>query len=193
MALLVPLILVFVFVIVMTSARSGGRNRLLTKGLLARGLILEANRNFSEVTLGRQRFEMRRLRLDIEVPGSAPYEVTATPLIPRICEALPGAALDVRVDPKNPQNIAIVGPAGSSAWLPVAAAMPGQTWAGPPAVGKGCATAGIVVVTIGMALVLATALGSSHKGSSPAHTTPTHSPPTKPGAHPAVKPGSHAK
>jgi hypothetical protein len=80
---------------------------------------------------------MRNLILDIELPGMAPYEVSVTPMIPRIVEALPGASVDVRVDPKNLQEVLIVGPAGSSAWLPTAAPLmqiggvPAATSSGP--------------------------------------------------------------
>lgn len=96
---------------------------LSTNGVLGRALILQAAATVSgRATVGGQRFEMRNLILDIELPGQAPYEISVTPMIPRIVEALPGASVDVRVDPKSPNDVLIVGPAGSSAWLP--AAMP---------------------------------------------------------------------
>jgi hypothetical protein len=104
---------------------------LSTNGILGRGLILQAAATPSgRATIGGQRFEMRNLILDIELPGMAPYEVSVTPMIPRIVEALPGASVDVRVDPKNLQQVLVVGPAGSSAWLPAAMPLMQQQVAG---------------------------------------------------------------
>jgi hypothetical protein len=123
MVLLLP-IAVFILIVwaVRWSARQANPQRfahdgLLARGLEARGLILQSSSTFTETTLNGQRYELRDLVMDVEVLGQAPYEVSITPMIPRICEATPGAALDLRVDPKNPNNIVIVGPAGSSGWL----------------------------------------------------------------------------
>jgi hypothetical protein len=102
---------------------------------LARGLILRASPVATETTYGGQRYELRDLVLDVEVPGQAPYEVSCTPRIPRICEALPGATLDLIVSRSNPSQIEIVGPLGSSAWL--------GAWSGQPA---GTSTAGCLAV-----------------------------------------------
>ncbi len=100
------------------SARAG-----LGGGLLdGRGIVLWADKTSTKRTIGGLRYEMRAIRLDVEVPGREPYEVSLSPLIPRICEALPGSPLDVRVDPRNPQNVTIVGPSGSIGWMD---AMPG--------------------------------------------------------------------
>lgn len=96
---------------------AGGRDALIARGVSARGLILKASQWSTESAQGLQRFEVRKLLLDVEIPGEAPYEVSVSPLIPRICEACPGAALDLRIDPKNRQNVAIVGPLGTSGWI----------------------------------------------------------------------------
>jgi hypothetical protein len=112
-----------------------------TGGILGRGLILQASSTISgRALVNGQRYEMRALVLDIELPGQPPYEVSVTPAIPRIVEALPGAAVDVRVDPKDPQNVSIVGPAGSSGWLPTAMPLVMPTAIGVPSTssGKGC-------------------------------------------------------
>ena len=63
-------------------------------------------------------FATRRVQLllDIEVPtGWAPYELLhRSPWIPRrLRRGSPGSTLDLRVDPANPNNVAILGPAGS--------------------------------------------------------------------------------
>jgi hypothetical protein len=96
----------------------GARARLIRRGLDAHGIVLSASRYaLASQTVGGQRFEVRTLQLDVEVPGRPPYEVSCKPLIPRICEVYPGSSLDLRVDPRNPQNIAVVGPAGSIGWM----------------------------------------------------------------------------
>ncbi len=83
----------------------------------AQGLILSASTQCGERALGGQRFEVRDLVLDVEIPGRAPYVVSVTAMIPRICEGRPGARLDLTVNPMQPDDVQIVGPAGSSAWL----------------------------------------------------------------------------
>jgi hypothetical protein len=146
------LIVVALFVIT-RAAQRGGRSALLVRGISARGLILSAARTSSDATYGGQRFEVRSLVLDVEVPGSPPYEVSLSTMIPRICEALPGAALDLRVDPSKPNNLVIVGPAGSSQWLRAAASVPGQTWATQSTASRsGCGTVLFVLVALSLAL-----------------------------------------
>ncbi len=134
--------------------RSGaGESGLLgARGIPGRGLVLSAQRTATEASSGAQRFEVRSIVLDVEVPGKPPYEVSLSAMIPRICEALPGAAFDLRVDPANPNNLAVVGPAGSSQWLGAAAAIPGQTWAVAPGASRsGCGTIVIVLVALSLA------------------------------------------
>jgi hypothetical protein len=96
--------------------------------VLARGLILRASASSAETTYRGQRFELRDLTLDVEVPGQAPYEISVTARVPRIVEALPGATLDLSLDPASPNDLEILGPAGASDWITAAAAVPGQTW-----------------------------------------------------------------
>ena len=101
-------------------AAAGGdaRAKVLKTGTDARGIILWAdNTSSGRVTVNGARYERRSVRLDVEVPGRDPYEVQVTPLFPRVCEALPGSTLDLRVDPKDPGNIAVIGPAGSIGWM----------------------------------------------------------------------------
>jgi Cu/Ag efflux pump CusA len=58
------------------------------------------------------RVESRQVVLDVEIPGQAPYEVTTNVLVPLNLRAdvMPGATVELRVDPKNNRTIAIVGP-----------------------------------------------------------------------------------
>jgi hypothetical protein len=108
--------IIFLFV-AFASQVGGDRARVLRTGLDARGIILWADRTAVNSTVGGVRYETRQLRLDVEIPGRAPYEMSVSPLIPRVCEALPGATLDLRVDPKDPNNVAVLGPAGSLGWM----------------------------------------------------------------------------
>ncbi|MGZ3474613.1 MAG: hypothetical protein ACXWUG_10185 [Polyangiales bacterium] len=137
-------------------------------GILGRGLILQASSTPSgRSTVNGQRYESRALVLDVELPGQQPYEVSITPLIPRVVEALPGVAVDVRVDPKDPTNVSIVGPAGSSAWLSTAMPLVQQTAAGVPNT-AGTGAAGVVFLVIGLAFGgIAVAVGLANADEKP--------------------------
>jgi hypothetical protein len=179
----------------------------VSRGILARGLILQADSSSTETMYRGQRFELRTLTLDVEVPGQAPYEIRVTPRIPRIVEALPGATLDLCVDPSNPNDLEILGPAGTVDWIRAAAAVPGQTW-GParpaiPTVGtgatpfmgaapyvipvaraarRGCAAAFVVLIVMSLALAAVVhLLRGGHEGKGvPAHAPVPHVPPATP-------------
>ena len=141
----------------------GARGQLLGGGLEAQGIVLSASRFASaSVTINGQRFETRQIVLDVEVPGKEPYEVSLTPAIPRICDVYPGSRLDLRVDRRNPNNIAIVGPPGSIGWM---SAMP-NLFVGVPGApgasglpGVNSAQAGKMTVNVFMLLFLATVGG----------------------------------
>ena len=114
---------VFLLFIILVS-RSGTKSvrafdRVSTKGVYARGLILSANAYSTGVSFGGRRFEKRSVVLDVEVPGQQPYVINVDLLIPRgLVRAVPGDALDLRVDPSNPTNIAVLGPGGfTGPWL----------------------------------------------------------------------------
>jgi hypothetical protein len=174
----------------------------VTRKILARGLILQADASSTETTVRGQRFELRTLTLDVEVPGQAPFEIRVTPRIPRIVEALPGATLDLSLDPSNPNELEILGPAGAADWIRAAAAVPGQTW-GPaqpviPTVGasaamgsgsapnaipmasaarKGCGVVVVVLVVLMSLAVAAVLLLVRRHESKPTHAPATHAPP----------------
>ena len=196
-AVLLVIFLVLVFLV--RAGQRGGRNGLLARGLPARGLILSAARASTDAAYGGQRFEVRSLVLDVEVPGKPPYEVSLSAMIPRICEALPGATLDLRVDPSKPDNLAIVGPAGASEWIGAATSIPGQTWAVKP----GATRAGggtVVLVLIGLCLSFASVmsfLGGAREAPEPAPVAthaprpdPTPTPTPKPAPTPAPRPAA---
>ena len=134
MLFFVPVTVFVLFFVLIRSKMGAASGPSAARGLaggrvLARGLVLSASPFVSgERTQNGQRYELRDLLLDVEVQGQAPYEVSVTPLIPRICEARPGAALDLSLDPRNPSDVVVIGPAGASAWI----------WRGPLAHAVAC-------------------------------------------------------
>jgi hypothetical protein len=88
-------------------------DRLSASGIPARGILLQVAQTSSGLggPIGR-RFQRRSIRIDIEVPGHAPYEINAFAWIPMNCvrDVLPGATVELRVDPTNRQKFAIIGP-----------------------------------------------------------------------------------
>jgi hypothetical protein len=108
----------------------GELDRLAATGTPARGLVLQvAPQRTGRVAWNGRSFEQRSVVLEVEIPGQAPYEISLQPLIPQAMarNVLPGATIDLRVDPANPQNIAIVLPGGFS---PAFVGAPGPAPAG---------------------------------------------------------------
>ncbi len=110
------LIFILVIIMVVKGAGAGGAtgryDTLLAKGIPARGILLQVSSTGTKIGSVSRRFEMRGVTIDVEIPGQQPYETTATPVIPinLVRDVLPGATVELRVDPKNPSNIAIIGP-----------------------------------------------------------------------------------
>ena len=109
--------LVFFALVVFMIAAKGGRanySTLLTRGISGRGILLAVSSVpvGQSVGFGLVKYQQRQVTIDIEVPGKPPYEISGTTLVPLnlVRDVLPGATVEVRVDPKNPTNIAIVGP-----------------------------------------------------------------------------------
>lgn len=109
--------LIFIFVIVMVvkaaAAGSGASyDGLVARGVPARGILLSVATTGTKIGTQARRFELRQVTIDVEIPGKAPYEINATPVIPinLVRDVLPGATVELRVDPKNPAKMAIVGP-----------------------------------------------------------------------------------
>lgn len=91
---------------------SGGYDRLVSRGVPARGILLSVSPlGTKSGTFGR-RFESRQVVIDVEIPGRAPYEITTTTIFPINLsrDVLPGATVELRVDPRNPSILAIIGP-----------------------------------------------------------------------------------
>ena len=90
-----------------------GYNTLSAKGISGRGILLAvSSMTIGSVGTGLYKMQQRAVTIDIELPGQEPYQATVTALIPLnlVRDVLPGATVEVRVDPSNPTNIAIVGP-----------------------------------------------------------------------------------
>jgi hypothetical protein len=106
---------VFVVVAIALSSASPARvhARLVARGIPGRGILLQVSPQPLR-TVGTQprRFQLRRVQIDVEVPGKRPYVVDATPYIPTnlVRDVLPGATVELRVSRSNPSQIAIVGP-----------------------------------------------------------------------------------
>ncbi len=86
---------------------------LLQNGVPARGILLKVGSQRSargDATRGY--YEVRTVSIDVEIPGKPPYECSCSLFIPANLRplVLPGATLELRVDPNGRQNIAVFGP-----------------------------------------------------------------------------------
>jgi hypothetical protein len=112
----VGFIVLLIIVILIASAASkagrGGYDWLVANGIPARGILLQVSALGTKTGTVARRFEVRSVYIDVEVPGKPPYETAASPLIPvnLVRDVLPGATVELRVDPKDPTKMAIVGP-----------------------------------------------------------------------------------
>ena len=106
--------IVVVLVIVLGKGAVGGYDRLISSGTPARGILLSVTSYSNRVqgSTAQRRFVSRSVTIDVEVPGNPPYEVTTDLIIPSNLDRdiLPGATVELRVDPRNPSRMAIVGP-----------------------------------------------------------------------------------
>jgi hypothetical protein len=91
---------------------------LTTKGMAARGILLQVDSvGYSIEGMRAQRIERRAITVDVEIPGQAPYVVSTNAYVPKNLarDVLPGATVELRVDPRNKQYVAIVGPGAAFA------------------------------------------------------------------------------
>ncbi len=117
MGAVVGLVVAIIIVTLVVAGATGigsprGFDRLVANGIPARGILLQVSRRGTKVGTVQRRFEVRSIRVDVEIPGRPPYEVTARPAIPInfVRDVLPGATVELRVDPKNRAKLVIVGP-----------------------------------------------------------------------------------
>jgi hypothetical protein len=114
--------LVVLWIIVVGGATARNVKRLASlevNGLRGRALVLSSDIATTSVTVNGQRYERRTMTLDIEIPGRAPYTIAGQFSVPRgLVEPVPGASLDVAVDPRNPNVLVVLGPGGfSGPWI----------------------------------------------------------------------------
>jgi hypothetical protein len=86
---------------------------LLQRGIPARGILLRVGSQASaQGTAGQGFYEVRAVQIDVEVPGSAPYQCDCSLYVPANLRrlVLPGATVELRVDPSLRQNIVLFGP-----------------------------------------------------------------------------------
>jgi hypothetical protein len=112
---IVLIVIVIVVLLVKAGASASSSNnydRLVATGIPARGILLSVAPTGTKIGTLSRRFELRSVTIDVEIAGQAPYEIYATPVIPMnlVRDVLPGATVELRVDPKNPRQMAIVGP-----------------------------------------------------------------------------------
>src|SRR4051812_44651846 len=108
-------VIVFVIILLAKAAKTaapGGYDALAARGIPARGILLRVSSTGTKVGTRLRRFEVRQGTIDVEIPGREPYEINAAPVVPLnlVRDVLPGATVELRVDPKNPANMAIIGP-----------------------------------------------------------------------------------
>jgi hypothetical protein len=129
----VVVLLFFVVVVVWLVVAGGAAGRKLkrqlsleTNGVRGRALVLSSSFLTTGTTLNGVRYEQRTMTLDIDLPGRAPYVTSGQFLVPRgLVEPVPGASLDIAVDPSNPSSLSILGPGGfSGPWIRVGVPAP---------------------------------------------------------------------
>ena len=116
------------------------QNRILQTGQPAAGRVVGLGTTGTTVTIMGHRHLQLALTIEVQVPGRPPYVVQTTQLISelRIPSLQPGAQLSLRVDPMNPNKIAIAdgAPPPAGGFAPQAAGgwpgAPGGPMAGAP-------------------------------------------------------------
>lgn len=107
------------------AARRRRAGRLRAAGMRGSATILSVSD--SNVTINND--PMINMRLQVNIPNHAPYEVTKRQVVSRIAvgQFMPGAVLPVLVDPEDPDDVMIdeSGGATAPAWSGVAAGGPG--------------------------------------------------------------------
>ena len=114
------LVAVVVVLIIAAAAKKGGGggvggalyDKALDRGTPARGILLWVAPRGTPSGTAARRFHLRQVKIDIEIPGQRPYVVDTMATIPMnlVRDVLPGATLEVRVDPSDPTKVTIVGP-----------------------------------------------------------------------------------
>ena len=110
---------IIIFIIVLLARAGGAAQRAVTAelalvqtGIPAQGILLQVDSYGTKQFVNGYVYERRGVTLDIEVRGQPPYQVQVTPLFPvsMLRSVLPGVSLQLRVDPKNSNTVAVVAP-----------------------------------------------------------------------------------
>lgn len=106
---------VIVALIVKGAGSTSTYQGLVAKGKPAQGILLSVSSTSTRLaagSAGRPGIELRGVVVDVEVPGQPPYEVNGFAMFPTNLrgDVLPGATVELRVDPKNKSRVAVVGP-----------------------------------------------------------------------------------
>lgn len=134
-----PVLALAIVVAVMRSLGGSQKEiqRLLQVGIPAQARVLHLQHTGSSVSFGAHRHLRLQLGLEVHPQGGAPYPVESLQLVSelQIPALQPGAWLQVKIDPVNPQNLAIAGfgggphAGGFAGGYPVA---PGMGYPGTP-------------------------------------------------------------
>ena len=125
-AVVVVLVVLPIIRMVLKLAKGGAQNRkLLQTGVPAPAKILAITPTGTTVTVGGHRQPQVALTLEVQPTGGQPYQAQLVTLISefQIPQIQPGTMCQVRVDPANPNNMALeaVGVSGGEAGAPMTA------------------------------------------------------------------------
>jgi hypothetical protein len=81
--------------------------------VMARGIVLSVDRiALGQGGVGTSRYEQRNVRMDVEIDGRPPFEVRSVASIPMrfVPDVLPGATVAIRIHPRRPGTLQVIGP-----------------------------------------------------------------------------------
>jgi hypothetical protein len=138
------------------------RQRLLREGIQASARILAVQMGGMTMQVGVHRHLQLQLHLEVQPQGRPPYQAMLTTMVSelQIPQLQPGAPLTVRIDPRDPNKLAVEG-AGSPG--PAAYGAPAAAY-GAPAAGYGAPAAGYGAPPVGY--------GAPGMGAPPAYGAP---------------------
>jgi hypothetical protein len=90
----------------------GGFGSLAQNGTPARAIMLWVSNTGSSTRRGNQRFEIRNARVDVEMAGYPPFELTTNVYIPSnlVRDVLPGSTMEIRMSQNDRSMVLVVGP-----------------------------------------------------------------------------------
>ena len=107
-------VVLFIIISVVSGKKGGGAafDQAVYKGTPARGILLWVAPRGTPSGTAARRFQMRQVKIDVEIPGQAPYVIDTLATIPMnlVRDVLPGATMEIRVDQTDRTQVTIVGP-----------------------------------------------------------------------------------